>query len=139
MNAVASSAAMGCSSGLSKENGILMFAFPHTIVSYGRWINQRAPTMRPMPEPNILSELEERTLLAIWKLKGIGKNGVEESSLQTELTNETPQNLAAALEALQNQGFIKKANSSDRKFLSLTPLGLAILRKLEEDRLQELK
>jgi DNA-binding MarR family transcriptional regulator len=95
--------------------------------------------MRPMPEPNMLSELEEKTLLAIWRLKGIGKNGVEESNLQTELTNETPQNLTAALEALQNQGFIEKANSSDRKFLSLTPLGLAILRKLEEDRLQELK
>jgi DNA-binding MarR family transcriptional regulator len=95
--------------------------------------------MRPMPEPNMLSELEERTLLAIWKLKGIGKNGVEESNIQTELTDETPQNLAVALETLQNQGFIEKANSSGRKFLSLTPLGLAILRKLEEDRLQELK
>ena len=95
--------------------------------------------MRPMPEPNMLSELEEKTLLAIWKLKGIGKNGVEESNLQTELTNETPQNLAAVLEALQNQGFIQKTNSNGRKFLSLTPLGLAILRKLEEDRLQELK
>ena len=95
--------------------------------------------MRPMPEANVLSELEERTLLAIWKLKGVGKNGVEESNLQGELTNETPQNLAAALEALQKQGFIEKANSDGRKFLSLTPLGLAILRKLEEDRLQELK
>jgi DNA-binding MarR family transcriptional regulator len=92
-----------------------------------------------MPEPNVLSELEERILLAVWKLKGIGKNGVEESNLQTELTNETPQNLAAAIEALQNQGFIEKADSSGRRFLSLTPLGLAILRKLEEDRLQELK
>jgi DNA-binding MarR family transcriptional regulator len=98
-----------------------------------------ALTMRPMPEPNTLSELKERTLLAIWKLKGIGKNGVEEANLQTELTNETPQNLAAALETLQHQGFILKTNSGDRKFLSLSPLGLAILRKLEEDRLQELK
>jgi len=95
--------------------------------------------MRPMPEPNMLSELQERTLLAIWKLKGIGKNGVQEGNLQTELTNETPQNLAAALEALQNQGFISRTESGDRKDVSLTPLGLAILRKLEEDRLQELK
>jgi len=95
--------------------------------------------MRPMPEPNMLSELQERTLLAIWKLNGIGKNGVQEGNLQTELTNETPQNLAAALEALQNQGFISRKEFGDRKDVSLTPLGLAILRKLEEDRLQELK
>ena len=95
--------------------------------------------MRPMTDPNMLSELEERTLLAIWKLKGIGKNGVEESNLQAELQNETPQNKTGAVEALQNKGFIEKTNSSDRRFISLTPLGLAILRKLEEDRLQELK
>lgn len=95
--------------------------------------------MRSMPEPNTLSEIEERTLLAIWKLKAVGKNGVEESNLQTELPNDTPQNLAGAVEALRTKGFIEKTNSADHKFLSLTPLGLAILRKLEEDRLQELK
>jgi DNA-binding MarR family transcriptional regulator len=121
------------------EVGILMFAFIYTAVSYGRWINQRLITMRPMPDPNALSELEQRTLLALWRLKGLGKNGVEESSLQTELTSETPQNLTGAVQALENLGFITKSNSGERKLLSLTPLGLAILRKLEEDRLQELK
>jgi len=95
--------------------------------------------MPTMPQANSLSELEERILLTIWKLKGIGKNGVAESNLQTELPNETPQNLAGAIEALQNQGFVERRSSADRTFLSLTPLGLAILRKLEEDRLQELK
>ena len=95
--------------------------------------------MPTMPQANSLSELEERILLTIWKLKGIGKNGVAESNLQTELPNETPQNLAGAIEALQNQGFVERRRSADRAFLSLTPLGLAILRKLEEDRLQELK
>jgi DNA-binding MarR family transcriptional regulator len=139
MNAVASSAAIGCSGSYGKEDGILMFAFPNTIVSYGRWISQRDLPMPTMPQANSLSELEERILLTIWKLKGIGKNGVAESNLQTELPNETPQNLAGAIEALQNQGFVERRSSADRTFLSLTPLGLAILRKLEEDRLQELK
>jgi DNA-binding MarR family transcriptional regulator len=116
-----------------------MFAFPHTIVSYGRWISQRYLPMPPMPQANGLSELEERILLTLWKLKGVGKNGVAESNLQGELPNEMPQNLTAATEALQNQGFVEGRSSTDRTFLSLTPLGLAILRKLEEDRLQELK
>jgi DNA-binding MarR family transcriptional regulator len=92
-----------------------------------------------MPQTNSLTDLEERILLTIWKLKGIGKNRVPESNLQTELSNETPQNLGGAIEALQNQGFVERRSSTDRTFLSLTPVGLAILRKLEEDRLQELK
>jgi len=95
--------------------------------------------MSPMPETSGLADLEQRVLLAVWKLKGIGKNGVDENSIQTELPNETAQNLAGAVETLTNQGFLKLSNSGDHKFLSLTPLGLAILRKLEEDRLQELK
>ena len=95
--------------------------------------------MPPMPETSGLPDFEQQVLLAIWKLKGIGKNGVDEKSLQTEMPNETPQNLAGAIEALTNKGFIEQSNSSDHKSLSLTPLGLAILRKLEEDRLQELK
>jgi DNA-binding MarR family transcriptional regulator len=122
-----------------KEDGILMFAFPNTIVSHGRWINQRQLPMRPMPQPNGLPDLEERILLAIWKLRGIGKNAVDESGLQTELSNETPQNLAAAIQTLRNQGFLERTSLNDRVLLSLTPLGLAILRKVEEDRLQELK
>lgn len=95
--------------------------------------------MPPMPQPNGLPDLEERILLALWKLRGIGKNVVDQNSLQTELSNETPQNLAGAVETLRNQGFLERTSLHDRTLLSLTPLGLAILRKVEEDRLQELK
>jgi DNA-binding MarR family transcriptional regulator len=95
--------------------------------------------VRTMPEPDTLPELEERTLLAIWKLKGVGRNGVDESSLQTELTGEAAESVAGAVQSLVAKGFILKTNFGEPRFLSLTPLGLAILRKLEEDRLQELK
>ena len=95
--------------------------------------------MSPMPQPEGLSDLEERILLAVWKLGGVGKNAVDENKLRTELANETPQNLAGAIETLRNQGFLEATNLHDRTLISLTPLGLAILRKLEEDRLQELK
>jgi predicted transcriptional regulator len=94
--------------------------------------------LAPMPDTNGLPDLEQRVLLAIWRLKGIGKNEVDENSLNTEFPNETGQVLTA-IRALTNQGFIEQTDSGNRKGLSLTPLGLAILRKLEEDRLQELK
>lgn len=92
-----------------------------------------------MPPISGLSELEETVLLALWKLRGIGKSVVGEGRLREELPNEAPQNLAGAIEALRNQGFIEGLTSENQNLLSLTPLGLAILRKVEEDRLQELK
>lgn len=95
--------------------------------------------MPPMPDTSGLSDLEQRLLLAIWRLKGIGKNGVDENNLNTEFSSETGQVLISAIRALTNQGFVEQTTSGNRKGLSLTPLGLAILRKLEEDRLQELK
>lgn len=100
--------------------------------------SERQLPLPPMPDTT-LTDLEQRVLLVIWKLKGIGKSGVDAANLQTEMPNETAQNLAGAISALSNQGFVEQADSSDYKLLSLTPLGLAILRKLEEDRLQELK
>jgi hypothetical protein len=91
-----------------------------------------------MPQTNGLSEIQESILLAIWKLRGIGTSAVEVAQLQSELTNDPPEELPVALQLLHSKGFIeiKEANG---KSTSLTPLGLAILRKIEEDRLQELK
>lgn len=92
-----------------------------------------------MPQPESLSDAQEKILLAIWKLKGVSRNGVDEDGLRAELADETPQNLADAIETLRNQGFLEVTIVDGRSILSMTPLGLAILRKLEEDRLQELK
>ncbi len=95
--------------------------------------------MRPMSQPDGLSDLQERVLLAIWKLSGIGKNRVKEGELKAELNHEPSQDVADAIDQLQQRGFLDKSTGAGATNFSLTPLGLAILRKLEEDRLQELK
>lgn len=92
-----------------------------------------------MPQADGLSELQATTLLTIWKLKGIGANAVDEDQLKTELVNEPPENIHSAVQLLQSQGFIEIRDLAGRKAISITSLGLAILRKIEEDRLQELK
>jgi len=92
-----------------------------------------------MPEQEALPDLQQRVLLALWKLRGVGKNSVEESRLREEMKGDPSESLDPALEALVNQGFLERSHGSETRLLSLTPLGLAILRKLEEDRLQELK
>jgi hypothetical protein len=95
--------------------------------------------MPPMPEQDALPDIEQRILLALWKLRGIGKNAVEENRFWDEMKSDRQESLDAAAESLVNQGFLEWTHGSDLRLLSLTPLGLAILRKLEEDRLQELK
>ncbi|MGA2626892.1 MAG: hypothetical protein ABSF63_07515 [Candidatus Bathyarchaeia archaeon] len=86
-----------------------------------------------------LSEGGEAVLLAIWKLKGIGTNTVDERQLKAEMAKEPSEDLSSTLQLLETQGFIEIKDEADRKGVSITPLGVAILRKIEEDKLQELK
>jgi len=91
-----------------------------------------------MPSPNGLSEPQETVLFAIWKLKGTGTNPVTEDQLKTQIGNTPAEFLPPTLTQLQTQGFVQIDNDGGRKTISITPLGLAILRKVEEDRLQEI-
>jgi predicted transcriptional regulator len=91
-----------------------------------------------MPPPDSLSELQETMLFAIWKLRGIGNNSVTEDQLRTQMANQPAESITQTLRQLQSQGFIEVADNSGRDGFSITPLGLAILRKVEEDKLQEI-
>lgn len=92
-----------------------------------------------MPSTDGLTESGERILLALWKLNGIGKNYVSKNSLKTDLaTGASDYRLTDEIVSLRNQGFLETATGDDDA-ISLTPLGLAILRQIEEDKLQELK
>jgi len=92
-----------------------------------------------MPLSNGLSEPQEAMLFAIWKLRGIGNNPITEDQLKAQVSNDPAESLQPALTELQSQGFVQVDNNGDQRTISITPLGLAILRKVEEDRLQEIK
>ena len=93
-----------------------------------------------MSGANAFSETQESLLLAIWKLKGVGSNRVNEIRIKEELTNAmSEEDLKSAFRTLQAGGFLDTKTEGDQLAFSLTPLGVAILRKTEEDRLQELK
>lgn len=93
-----------------------------------------------MPPKGTLSDLEERILLALWKLRGIGKNTINERILKADLAAESEsEGWMERIRSLNNQGFLEMGNVDGQNSFSLTALGLAILRRIEEDRLQELK
>jgi hypothetical protein len=89
---------------------------------------------------NTLTESEERILLALWRLKGIGENRISEDSLKADMaTGASMEPLTDGIARLQSQGFVEMTVMDDHRAVSMTPLGLAILRQIEEDKLQELK
>lgn len=87
--------------------------------------------------PGSLSEIGERILLAAWKLNGLGERFVAEETLKVE-SSTSDEEFARELSILEAQGFITRSTLDKAEF-TLTPLGLAILRQVEEDKLQELK
>jgi len=89
-----------------------------------------------MPD-NQLSELSGKILLSLWKLNGIGPRAIQEQTLKADLKVES-ELFFHETEALTRQGFLDKLTLEGQTSFSLTPLGLAILRQLEEDKLQEL-
>ena len=93
----------------------------------------------PMPAESGLSEPQESILFAIWKLRGIGSSTVTEDQLMSEVASQPAEAVLSALTQLQSLGFVGIASNGERRNVSITPLGVAILRKLEEDRLQEIK
>ena len=92
--------------------------------------------MLSMPS-DTLSVLGEKILLAIWKSNAVGIRSVAEEALRAELPDSSD-GFSQELQALQELGFVVKRNTTERNEFALTPLGLAILRQIEEDKLQEL-
>ena len=112
-----------------------MFALAYTRVS-SISISWRQILHTFMPS-GTLSGLGERILLAVWKLNGVGNRSVTEHILKAELSG-VSDDISQELQRLQEQGFIVRTEAGETAEFALTPIGLAILRQVEEDKLQEL-
>jgi hypothetical protein len=88
--------------------------------------------------PESLSPLDEKILASVWKLNALGNRAVSEGRVKTDLAIAQDE-LTAETQKLQTQGFLSRLKVGEEVSLSLTHLGLAILRQIEEDNLQELK
>jgi len=84
-----------------------------------------------------LSLLGASILLAVWRLNSVGGSPVAEETLKSELPDPS-ENFPQELNTLQELGFITRSTTNGKAGIALTPLGLAILRQTEEDKLQEL-
>jgi predicted transcriptional regulator len=85
-----------------------------------------------------LPPLSEKILSILWKMNAAGQKAVPEDTVRAELSA-TNDELANEAEMLQKHGFLSRTKINEKPSLSLTPLGIAILRQIEEDKLEELK
>jgi len=88
--------------------------------------------------PESLSPLAEKILATVWKLNALGNRAVSEGRMKADLAVAQDE-LTAETQKLQAQGFLSRLKVGEEVSLTLTHLGLAILRQIEEDNLQELK
>ncbi len=97
-------------------------------------------TRSSMVSGGTLSELEEKVLLALWKLRGIGTSHVKEDALKADLTQSNLQaNWTNEISSLNARSLLDVTAVAGDREISLTPLGLSLIRQIEEDKLQELK
>jgi hypothetical protein len=121
-------------------DGILMFAFAYIEVSSGKWISQWSIQEGAMALTDRLSELEEKVLLALWKLRAIGKNHVRENVLRADLSQTDAQgDWQNEISSLNDRSLLEVTAVDGQREIFLTPLGLSLIRQIEEDKLQELK
>ena len=93
-----------------------------------------------MAPASSLSEVEEKILQALWKLGAIGNNHVREDALTANLdVAGSEDGWVKGVVSLHDRGFLQSVTVEGGREISLTPLGLCLLRQIEEDKLEELK
>ena len=85
-----------------------------------------------------LPALSEKILSTVWKMNLSGQKAVPEQTLLAQLSIAADE-FAIEMERLRNQGFLSSVKVNEIPSLSLTPLGVAILRQIEEENLEEIK
>ena len=90
-----------------------------------------------MPVPG-LPALSEKVVSTLWKMNARGQKPVPEQALRAELSL-TVDEFAKEMERLRNQGFLSNVKVNEIPSISLTPLGVAILRQIEEENLEEIE
>ena len=86
-----------------------------------------------------LPNAQENILLALWKLGAIGGKQVSASEVKAVIpTEDSSKGFTENIDDLSRQGLLETYATDDDRTYSLTAIGLALLRQIQEDRLQEL-
>jgi len=89
--------------------------------------------MHTWPSEDDLPPQKRQILLAMWKAKAIGDRIISLRDLRARLPDEVKANYMSHLKNLKERLFIQISHGNNQDAASLTPLGLAFIRQIQDD------
>ncbi len=96
----------------------------------------RYKIMQNVPFDNDLPLQERKILLSMWKAKAIGGRAISIRDLRARLDEEGKGDYRDNLENLENKLLIEVLHNDKEDAVSMTPLGLAYFRQIQDDDLK---
>jgi DNA-binding MarR family transcriptional regulator len=92
----------------------------------------------PAPMTSDLSNKQISILQALWELRALGTHRVSLQQITSRLSEPLSPDIAEQLQDLENQGLITRSDPSDPEPYSLSLLGTACVRQLQDKELSDL-
>lgn len=92
--------------------------------------------MQPAPTEDDLSPQKRQILLYMWKAGAVGEKAIALRNLKTRLPDAAKSNYVSYLKDLESRLFIRISRGDHEDSVSLTPLGLAYIRQIQDDNLR---
>jgi hypothetical protein len=119
-------------------SGILMFAFENARVPNKSLKNpsEQVETMHSSPLEDDLPTQKKQILLLMWKVGAIGNRAISLRDLRAKLADDVKLNCMSYLKNLKGKLFIDISHGNRDDVASITPLGLAFIRQIQDDDLK---
>jgi DNA-binding MarR family transcriptional regulator len=92
--------------------------------------------MQPPPTEDDLSPQKRQILLYMWKSGAVGDRTIRLRNLKARLSDDVRSNYVSNLKDLESRLFIRISRGDCEESASLTPLGLAYIRQVQDDNLR---
>jgi len=89
--------------------------------------------MHTWPSEDDLPPQKRQVLLAMWKARAIGDRTISLRDLKARLPDEVKVNYISHLKNLKEKLFIQISHANNQDAASITPLGLAFIRQIQDD------
>ncbi len=92
--------------------------------------------MQKSPSEDDLPTLEKQMLLSLWEARAIGNRAISIPSLKKSLTEDAKFHCISCLKNLEKKLFVEISRANEDQMVSITPLGLAFIRQIQDDDLR---
>jgi hypothetical protein len=92
--------------------------------------------MQRPPTEDDLSPQKRQILLYMWKSGAVGDRAIRLRNLKARLSDDVRSNYVSNMKDLESRLFVRISRADHEESASLTPLGLAYIRQVQDDNLR---